>query len=132
MNMRREGVIYSLHHIGIPTDQRLPGERFAAKVGMYTTDDLTGPIPIQWHRFEPDSPLPFLLRTQPHFAYRVSDLTAAVADHKVILGPYEPIDDYRVAVIDNAGVPVEFVETTLSNEEIWGRAQTGHNAALYR
>lgn len=130
--MRREGVTYLLHHIGIPTPQRLANERFAAKVGMYTTDDLTGPVPIQWHRFEPDSPLPPLLRTQPHFAYKVNDLAAAIQGHTVILGPYEPIDDYHVAVIDNAGVPIEFVETSLSDDEIWGRAKTGLKATLYR
>jgi hypothetical protein len=130
--MRREGVIYTLHHIGIPTEERLAGERFAAKVGMYTTDDLTGPVPIQWHRFEPDSPLHPLIRTQPHLAYKVSDLNAAIEGHTVILGPYEPIDDYRVAMIDNTGVPVEFIETGLSDEEIWARATTGQRAALYR
>lgn len=130
--MRREGVSYSLHHIGIPTEQHFAEERFAAKVGMYTTDDLSGPVPIQWHRFEPDSPLPTLLKMQPHFAYKISDLAAAIKGHTVILGPYEPIDDYRVAVIDNVGVPIEFVETHLSDEEIWGRAISGKKASLYR
>jgi len=130
--MRRKGVTYTLHHIGIPTEIPQAGERYAAKAGMYTADDLTGPVPVQWHRFEPTSPLHPLLRTQPHVAYKVDDLAAAIAGHTVILGPYEPIDDYRVAVIDNAGMPVEFIETTLSDDEIWGRARTGQKAALYR
>ncbi len=130
--MRREGVTYTLHHIGIPTARPLAGERYAAKVGMYTADDLTGPIPVQWHRFEPGSSLHPLLRNEPHLAYKVSDLMAAIEGHTVILGPYEPIDDYRVAVIDNAGVPVEFVETTLTDDEIWGRAKTGEKASLYK
>jgi hypothetical protein len=129
--MRRDGVTYLLHHIGIPTEERLAGERYAAKVGMYTTDDLTGPVPVQWHRFEPDSPLDPLLRTHPHIAYKVNDLTAATEGHRVILGPYEPIDGYRVAVIDNAGMPIEFVETTLTNDEIWSRARSGQRASLY-
>ncbi|CAN7696859.1 hypothetical protein [Caballeronia sp. 15715] len=73
-----------------------------------------------------------LLRTQPHVAYKVSGLAAAIENHTVILGPYEPIDDYRVAVIDNAGVPVEFIETTLSDDVIWHRATTGHKATLYK
>lgn len=131
-NVRRQGVTYSLHHIGIPTEQRLAGERYARAVGMYTTDDPTGPLPIQWHRFEPDSPLHPLVRSQPHVAYKVSDLAAAIDGHTVILGPYEPIDGYRVAMIDNAGVPVEFIETTLSDAEIWRRATTGESASLYR
>lgn len=129
--MRREGVTYTLHHIGIPTERARAGERYAPKVGMYTSDDLTGPVPVQWHRFEPDSPLHPLMRTMPHVAYRVSDLAAAIEGHTVILGPYEPIDSFHVAVIDNAGVPVEFIETTLSDAEIWGRARTGQRASLY-
>ncbi|MFM0515334.1 glycoside hydrolase family protein [Paraburkholderia sp. RL17-373-BIF-A] len=129
--MRREGITYTLHHIGIPTEKPLAGERYAAKVGMYTSDDLTGPVPVQWHRFEPDSPLHPLMRTVPHVAYRVSNLAAAIEGHTVILGPYEPIDDFHIAVIDNAGVPVEFIETSLSDAEIWGRARTGQHASLY-
>lgn len=122
--MKREGVTYTLHHIGIPTEKMLAGKRFSRVVGMYTTDDLTGPIPIQRHRFEPDAPLHLLMRTQPHMAYKVSDLMEVIKDHRVIPGPYEPIDDYQVAVTDNAGVPIEFIETMLSDHEIWRRART--------
>lgn len=129
--MRRDGVIYVLHHIGIPTEQKREGERFAAAVGMYTTDDFSGSIPVQWHRFEADSVLHPLMRSAPHVAYKVDDLEAAIVGHEVILGPYEPIDDYRVAVINNAGMPIELIQTGLSDEEIWGRAKSGQKASLY-
>lgn len=129
--MRRIGVTYVLHHIGIPIAEMPLGARYAAKADMYTTDDLSGPLPIQWHRFGPDSPLHPLLRTQPHLAYKVSNLALAIEGHAVILGPYTPIDDYQVAVIDNAGVPVELIETSLPDEEIWGRARKGIRASLY-
>jgi len=129
--MRRDGVSYTLHHIGIPTTEVRPGERHAASVGMHTTDDFSGPLPVQWHRFDTDSPLHPLLRQQPHVAYKVNDLAAAIEGHAVILGPYEPIDDYRVAVIDNAGMPIELIQTGLSDEEIWGRARSGRQSSLY-
>jgi len=48
-----------------------------------------------------------------------------------MLGPYEPIEGYRVAIIDDAGIPVELIETTLTDEEIWGRARSG-KASIYR
>lgn len=130
--MWRNNVEYELHHIGIPTDQIRPGERYASSVGMFTTDDFSGPLPIHWHRFEADSPLHPLLRMQPHVAYKVSNLAAATENYTVILGPYEPIDDYRVAVIDNFGVPVELIETTLPDDIIWHRAATGQKAGIYR
>ena len=129
--MLREGVTYTLHHIGIPTEQQRAGERYAAKVGMYTSDDLTGPVPVQWHRFENGSPLHPLMRTVPHVAFRVSNLGKAIEGHTIILGPYEPIDGFHVAVVDNGGVPVEFIETSLSDAEIWGRARTGQCSILY-
>lgn len=129
--MRRSGVSYKLHHIGIPTGERLSGERYAAGVGMYTTDDLTGPTPVQWHRFEAHSSIHPLIRAEPHIAYQVSDLEAAVAGHTVILGPYEPIEDYRVAVIDHDGVPIELIETSLCDEELWARAAQARQSPLY-
>ncbi len=97
---------------------------------MYTSDDLSGPVPVQWHRYEADSPLHPLLREQPHVAYKVNDLGAAIEGHVVLLGPYEPIEGYRVAVIDNAGMPIEFVETTLTNDELWSRARAGTSGSI--
>jgi hypothetical protein len=129
--MRRDGVTYALHHIGIPTSIQRANERHAFKFGMYTSDDLTGPLPIQWHRFDADSPLPWLLRTQPHVAYKVSNLQSAIVDHVVILGPYEPIQGFRVAVIDNSGMPIELIETDLPDEVIWERARRGQKSSLY-
>ena len=42
-----------------------------------------------------------------------------------MLEPYEPIEGYRVAVIEDGGVPIELVQTTLTDEEIWSRAKSG-------
>jgi hypothetical protein len=129
--MKREGVTYQLHHVGIPTDAIREGERYAPSVGMWTSDDFSGSIPVQWHRFRDDSTLHELMRSAPHVGYRVNDLALAVSGHVIILGPYEPIDGYKVAVIDNAGVPVEFIETNLTDAQIWGRAQSGTQSSLY-
>jgi len=129
--MKREGVTYQLHHIGIPTEEERKGERYAERFGMWTSDDFSGSIPVQWHRFSDDSPLHSLIRTTPHVAYSVNDLPAALVGHSVILGPYEPIDGYKVGIIDNAGIPVEFIETSLSDAEIWGRAQSGTQSSMY-
>ncbi|MEC3939978.1 hypothetical protein VOF76_28215, partial [Leclercia adecarboxylata] len=84
--------------------------------GMYTTDN-PGKFRVQWHRFKHDSPLHPLLKTVPHVAFKVNSLSAAIEGEEIILGPYEPIDGYRVAVINDAGVPIELIETTLSDDE---------------
>ncbi|MDQ2128293.1 hypothetical protein R4I72_07490 [Leclercia adecarboxylata] len=71
------------------------------------------------------------MKTLPHVAFKVNSLSAAIEGEEIILGPYEPIDGYPVAVINDAGVPIELIETTLSDDEIWPRARSGHGS-LYR
>ncbi len=123
-------ISYQFHHMGIPTTEKREGETYSAAARMYTSDN-PGFFKIQWHRFESDSPLHPLIRTQPHIAFRVPDLQAAIEGKEVILGPYEPVDDYFVAMINDGGVPVEFIQTTLTDSEIWRRARSGEGA-LYR
>jgi hypothetical protein len=126
----KPGLSYTFHHTGIPTDQKREGESYAASVRMYTSDN-GGNFRIQWHRFEEGSPLHPLIRTLPHVAFKVEDLAAAIEGEEVILGPYEPLDGFFVAMINDGGVPVEFIQTDLTDEEIWGRARRGEGS-LYR
>ena len=123
-------ITYEFHYMGIPTSEERLGEIFSPVAGMFTSDN-PGRFRIQWHRFLPDSPLHPLIKTLPHVAFEVDDLTAAIEGEELILGPYEPIDGFLVAIINDAGVPVELIQTTLSDDEIWGRARRGEGA-LYR
>jgi hypothetical protein len=126
----KKGIVYEFHHMGIPTSEVKPNETYSSLAKMYTSDN-QGTFKIQWHRFEHDSPLHLLLKTLPHVAFKVNDLEAAIAGEALILGPYEPIDDYFVAVIDDGGVPVELIQTALTDEELWRRAKSGQGS-LYR
>ncbi|MEX5411567.1 hypothetical protein GV764_02260 [Atlantibacter hermannii] len=121
---------YTFHHVGIPLQDGVQEGIYSANAGMYTTDN-PGKFRVQWHRFTEDSPLHPLLKTVPHVAFKVDDLQQAIEGEEVILGPYEPIDDYFVAVINDAGVPIELIQTGLSDEELWGRARSGQGS-LYR
>lgn len=118
-----DGVTYRFHHLGIPTGTARPGERLSEAMGMATSDDPCRLVRVQWHRFDPDSPLHPLLRSAPHPAFKVSDLDRAIAGKEVILGPYEPIPGFRVAAIADGGIAVELIETSLTDAEIWGRAE---------
>jgi len=120
--IERNGVELLFHHMGIPTTQPQPGERYSSAFGLYTSDARCGTLRVQWHRFTEDSPLHPLMQTLPHAAFKVADLERAVGDSPVILGPYEPIPGYRVAMIDDGGIPVEFIQTDLTDAEIWARA----------
>lgn len=126
----KESVKYEFHHFGIPLQDGKEEGVFSEKTGMYTVDN-PGKFRIQWHRFTDNSPLHPLLKTVPHVAFKVDNLDEAIRGEEIILGPYEPIDDYFVAVINDSGVPVELIQTTLSDDELWGRARTGQGS-LYR
>lgn len=123
-------VHYTFHHLGIPTDTPQPGERHSAQAGLYTADN-PGRFRVQWHRFDPDSPLHPLARSVPHVAFKVDDLERAIEGEEVILGPYEPVDGFRVAMINDNGVPIELIRTDLSDAELWARAARGEGR-LYR
>ncbi|BAN26971.1 glyoxalase/bleomycin resistance/dioxygenase family protein [Caballeronia insecticola] len=129
---QREGVTYAFHHMGIPTHETREGERYSPQFRMYTSDAECALLHVQYHRFEAGSPLPELMRTVPHAAFKVSDLAKAIEGKKVLLGPYEPIDGFRVAVIQDGEAPVELIETSLTDEQIWGRTQSGTQASIYR
>lgn len=126
-----DGVEYEFHHLGIPTDTPRRNERYSQTYGIYTSDSDCERVRTQWHRFESDSRLPQLMKSLPHLAFKVSCLEVAIRDCKVILGPYEPLPGYKVAVIDDGGHPIEFVETELSDEELWATARSG-DSELYR
>lgn len=113
---------YKFHHIGIPTSEVGKNEHYSENFKMYTSDN-NGKFRIQFHRFDDDSPLHPLIKEKPHIAFQVECLTEAIKNEKVILGSYEPILNYKVAVIDDGGMPVELVETTLTDEELWAKSR---------
>lgn len=110
---------YEFHHMGIPTTEKKEGEQYSPTFKMYTTDSITDKFRIQFHRFEKDCPLHELIKTVPHIAYKVKSIDRAIANEIVILEPYFPFKGFRVAIIAKHGVPIEFIETNLSEEEIW-------------
>ncbi|MDD4516037.1 hypothetical protein [Massilibacteroides sp.] len=113
---------YRYHHMGIPTTEVRPNEKFSEAFGMYTSD-VDGDFRIQYHRFTADSPLHPLIKTVPHVGIQIDNLEEAVEGYEILLGPYEPISGYRVAIINDGGVPVELIETNLTPSELWGRAK---------
>ena len=98
------------HHLGIPTTDVRPGERHLPELGMYVSGYEESEFGIEWMRFEPDCPLPELVRTVPHVAFRVDDLEAALEGRDVIIEPTSPSAGVRVAFVVENGAPVELLE----------------------
>ena len=98
------------NHLGIPTTGRFDGEIDLPHLKMTVSDHENNPFGIQWQRYWPDAPYPDLVKTVPHLAFEVGDLTAAIKGHKVIIQPNSPSDGLMVAFIEVNGAPVELME----------------------
>ncbi len=61
-------------------------------------------------RFEPEAPVPDLVRTVPHVAFEVDDLSAEIAGKEILIAPNSPSPGVTVAFIVENGAPVEFLQ----------------------
>ena len=98
------------HHVGIPTTEAREGERYLPEFGMWVSGYETSPYRVEWMRFEPESPLPELVRTVAHVAFEVDDLDEAVRGKDVLIAPNSPSEGERVAFIVADGAPIELLE----------------------
>jgi hypothetical protein len=107
------------HHVGIPTDRPLPPEDYSEKYKMYASGYFESPYGVEWMKFDPDCPLPDLVKTVPHVAFVVEDLEAARAGKEVLIPPNSPTEGVRVAFIVDHGAPIEFLQFDRPESEIW-------------
>lgn len=98
------------HHVGIPTKEPRDGETYLERFGMYTSGYETSPYGVEWLRFDPDSPLPELVKTVPHVAFMVDDLSAAIAGKEILIEPNSPAEGVTVAFIVDNNAPIEFLK----------------------
>lgn len=108
------------HHYGVPTTERRDDESLVEVGGFkfYSTPFEENKWHIQWHRFPEGHGLPELVTQVPHVAFVVDDLDTEIKGCKVLFGPYSPLEGFRVAMIEEQGVPIELIETALSDEEV--------------
>ena len=98
------------HHIGIPTTEHKPKEKYLKKYKFYVSGFDTSEFGIEWMRFEKDSPVSEIIKKVPHIAFEADDLEVAVKG-KQLIGKIEiPSKGVRTAMILENGAPVEFLE----------------------
>ena len=98
------------HHLGIPTDVQRQDETYLEEHKMYVQGFETSPYGVEWMRFEPDSPVPELVRTVPHVAFEVEDLAAELQGKEILIEPNSPSEGVTVAFIVDNGAPIEFIQ----------------------
>ena len=104
------------HHVGIPTTESRPGETYLERFKVHVTGFDTSEYGVEWMRFDPDCPLPELVRTIPHVAFRVDNLEKELAGKEVLIEPNSPSPGVVVAFIVENGAPVELLQFTGGDE----------------
>jgi hypothetical protein len=100
----------TFHHFGIPTDQVKQNASYQEAAGLHLTDMEQSPNRIEWLRFEPDSPMPDMLKRIPHIAYEVEDLAAELEGSQVLMEPFSPREGLTVAFVIEEGAPIELMQ----------------------
>jgi hypothetical protein len=101
---------WRFHHMGVPTQDRKDGERYLAQFKMYVSGFPSSPYGVEWMRFDPDSPLPEIIKTVPHVAFEVDDIDRALEGKELLSAPGSPSDGVRAAMIIENGCPIELIQ----------------------
>ena len=103
---------WKYHHLGIPTNIKMPNERYLSQFKMYVSGFSTSPFGIEWMRFEEDSPISDLVKSVPHIAFEVDNIDKELEKHdfEILSEPGVPSQGVRAAMIKHNGAPVELIE----------------------
>jgi len=103
---------WKYHHLGVPTNQVMPGEVYLPDYKLYVSGFDSCPFGIEWMRYEKDSPIDALIQRVPHLAFEVLDLEHELTIHdlKILTPPNSPGKGIRVAMIEHNGAPLELIE----------------------
>ena len=106
------------HHIGIPTNEPIKGEKYLPQFKLYVSGFDTSPYGIEWMRYESESPIDELIKRVPHIAFEVDDLDFELQKHdfKILTPPNAPGEGIRVAMIVHNGAPIELIEFSKDNK----------------
>jgi hypothetical protein len=111
------------HHIGIPTREVRENEGYLEDSQVHFSGYDKSAYGVEWLRFDEDSPLPEIVKTVPHVAFQVDDVREAVKGKKVIVEPNSPAEGILVAFIEENGAPIEFIQITSSEEQVFNRQE---------
>jgi hypothetical protein len=98
------------HHLGIPTSDPHPRERYLKHLKFFVRGFETSPFGVEWMRFEPDCQIHELIKRVPHVAFEVDDIEQAIDGFEVIYPVSSPSEGVRSAMIVHDGGPIELIE----------------------
>jgi len=98
------------HHFGVPTGSKHENEIYIEGAKVYITDAESHRYRVEFLRFEDDSPMHADVINNPHAAFIVEDLGAALEGTNVIIEPFEATETLRVAFIKDNEAVIELME----------------------
>lgn len=103
---------WKFHHIGIPTEEKMPDDAYIPHLKLYAFGFSTSPFGIEWMQFDADCDIHPLVRKIPHLAFVVNDLDYELANRNLkLLGkPSSPSGGIRVVMVEHNGAPIELME----------------------
>ncbi len=103
---------WKYHHLGIPTNIKMPDERYLPHLKFYVSGFNTSPFGIEWMRFDDDCPISDLIKSVPHIAFEVEHIDKELQVHnfEIISEPGVPSEGVRAAMIKYNGAPIELIE----------------------
>ncbi|NMC60261.1 MAG: hypothetical protein GYA51_12895 [Candidatus Methanofastidiosa archaeon] len=103
---------WKYHHIGIPTNDKMPNERYLPHLKFYVSGFSTSPFGVEWMRFDDDCPILELIKTIPHIAFEVENIDKALKEHdfEIISESGIPSEGVKTAMILHNGAPIELLE----------------------
>ncbi|MDF2176728.1 hypothetical protein P2G88_00505 [Aliiglaciecola sp. CAU 1673] len=111
------------HHVGIPVKCGLPAESYNAQQQMKAVGYFDSPYAVEWMEFDEDCELPDIIQTQPHIAFVVDDLAAAIRGRELVLAPSSPAEGVTVAFVLEGRDLVEFLQFDKPEQEVWPHSQ---------
>jgi hypothetical protein len=103
---------WKYHHLGIPSNKKMPNEEYLPHLKFYVSGFSTCPLGVEWMRFDDNCPISDLIKTVPHIAFEVNNIDEELQKHDfaIISEPGVPSEGVRAAMIKYNGVPIELIE----------------------
>ncbi len=101
----------TLAHIGIPVKQKPAKGLYLEGSRLYITNPADTKNNIEFLYFEPECPMPEIVKESTHIAYMVDDIKAELEGAKVLIPPFEPLPNVVAAFIEEDGIPIELMQT---------------------
>jgi len=103
---------WKYHHLGVPTKEKMEGERYLPQFKFYISGFPDSPFGVEWMRFEEDCQMHPLIQSQPHLAFVVKNLDQELKrpELKLLIPPNPPMEGIKVAMVEHNGAPIELME----------------------